>query len=182
MFITGTANPHIEGQVFIALEDIISGNNIDVMTSRLSKYLQPEQLDHLLDNLRKKFTLQNVVGYLTILNPKVLLDNVTLAIEDLQQRLNKSFGGKTLIGIYIHVCCLIERLVTKTAITEFVDLEGFERENKEFIQSVYESFQTLSKRYNITIPTSEIAYLYEFIAADEEKFEDGELVSKLNGK
>lgn len=180
LFITGTTNPHIEGQVFVALEDIISGNNIDLMTSRLSKYLQPEQLDHLLDDLRKKFTLQNVVGYLTILNPKVLLDNVTLSIEDLQQRLNKRFGGKTLIGIYIHVCCLIERLVTKTAITEFIDLEGFERDNKEFIQSVHESFHTLSKRYNITIPTSEIAYLHEFIAADEQKFEDGELVSKLN--
>lgn len=179
LFITGTANPHIEGQVFIALEDIISGNNIDLMTSHLSKHLAPKQLNQLLDDLRKDFTLQNVVGYLTILNPKVLLDSVTLAIDDLQDRLNKRFGGKTLIGIYIHVCCLIERLVTKTAITEYVDLEGFERDNKAFIACVHEAFKNLSIRYNITIPTSEIAYLHEFIAADEQRFEDGELVSKL---
>ncbi len=179
LFITGTANPHIDGQVFIALEDIISGNNIDVITARLSKYLQPKQMDQLLDDLRKNFTLQNVVGYLTILNPKVLLDNVTLAIDALQENLNKRFGGKTLIGIYIHVCCLVERLVTKTAIKEYIDLEGFEREHKKFIQYVHDAFQNLSKRYNIKIPTSEIAYLHEFIAADEQNFEVGELVSKL---
>ena len=136
------------------------------MTSHLSKHLAPKHLNQLLDDLRKDFTLQNVVGYLTILNPKVLLDSVTLAIDDLQDRLNKRFGGKTLIGIYIHVCCLIERLVTKTAITEYVDLEGFERDNKAFIACVHEAFKNLSIRYNITIPTSEIAYLHEFIAAD----------------
>ena len=67
---------------------------------------------------------------------------------------------------------MIERLVTKSAITEFNNLEDFKRDNYTFIQDVHDSFQTLSKRYNITIPTSEIAYLYEFIAADEEGFED----------
>lgn len=179
---TGTANPHIEGQIFIALEEIISGNNIDVIMNRLSKYLKPDELNQLLDDLRKNFTLQNVVGYLTILNPKVLLDNVSLAVETLQEHLQKRFGGKTLIGIYIHVCCLIERLVTKSAITEFNNLEDFKKDNHVFIQDVHDSFQTLSKRYNITIPTSEIAYLYEFIAADEEGFEDGELLSKLDRK
>ena len=182
LFMTGTANPHIEGQIFIALEEIISGNNIDVIMNRLSKYLKPDELNQLLDDLRKNFTLQNVVGYLTILNPKVLLDNVSLAVETLQEHLQKRFGGKTLIGIYIHVCCLIERLVTKSAITEFNNLEDFKRDNYTFIQDVHDSFQTLSKRYNITIPTSEIAYLYEFIAADEEGFEDGELLSKLDRK
>lgn len=180
LFMTGTANPHIEGQVFIALEDIVSGNNIDVMTSRLSQYLQPQQLDQLLSDLRKNFTLQNVVGYLTILNPKVLLDNVTLAIDNLQEHLNQHFSGKTLIGIYIHVCCLIERLVTKTAITDYIDLEGFQKNNQAFIQCVHEAFMNLSKRYNIEIPTSEIAYLHEFIMADEQRFQDNQLVQNID--
>lgn len=182
LFITGTANPHIENQIFIALEEIISGNNIDVIMNRLSKYLKPEELNQLLDDLRKNFTLQNVVGYLTILNPKVLLDNVSYAVDSLQDHLEKRFGGKTLIGIYIHVCCLIERLVTKSAITEFNGLENFERDHQDFIKNVHDSFMTLSKRYNITIPTSEIAYLYEFILADEKRFEEGELLSRLDRK
>lgn len=81
----------------------------------------------MISDLRKNFTLLNVVGYLTILNPQVLLDNVSVAMDVLQDCLQEKFDGKTLIGLYIHVCCLIERLVTKTAITEFDDLENFEK-------------------------------------------------------
>lgn len=168
LFITGTSNPHVKGHEFVALEDIISGNNIDMIMTRLSQYLNNEELDQLLNDLRKNFTLLNVVGYLTILNPKILLDNVSMAVDALQEYMQRRFSGKTLIGIYIHVCCLIERLVTKTAITSFEDLEGFEKNHQEFIQYVHDSFAIISKRYNITIPTSEIAYLYEFIAADSQ--------------
>lgn len=180
LFITGTSNPHIENHIFIGIEDIISGNNIDIMTSQLSKYLSIDELNCLLDDLRKNFTLQNVVGYLTILNPKVLLDNVSLAVDVLQSNLGKKFNGKILIGIYIHVCCLIERLVTKTAITEFDGLKGFEEENQGFIKVVNNSFQTLSKRYNVSIPVSEIAYLYDFILADEEDLNKKELLLKID--
>lgn len=171
LFITGTSNPHVSGHEFVALEEIISGNNIDVIMKRLSKYLNVDELNHLLNDLRKNFTLLNVVGYLTILNPKILLDNVSMAIEVLQDYMQRRFSGKTLIGIYIHVCCLIERLVTKTAITDFENLEDFEKVNQEFIQYIHDSFSVISKRYNITIPTSEIAYLYEFIAADSQNDE-----------
>ena len=166
MFITGTANPHVNGQKFVALEDIISGHHIDIIMKRLSSYLNVEELDYMISDLRKNFTLLNVVGYLTILNPQVLLDNVSAAMDVLQDCLQEKFDGKTLIGLYIHVCCLIERLVTKTAITEFDDLENFEKTHMHFIKCVHEAFHIISKRYNIVIPTSEIAYLYEFIDAD----------------
>ncbi len=166
LFITGTANPHVNGQKFVALEDIISGHHIDIIMKRLSSYLNVEELDYMISDLRKNFTLLNVVGYLTILNPQVLLDNVSAAMDVLQDCLQEKFDGKTLIGLYIHVCCLIERLVTKTAITEFDDLENFEKTHMHFIKCVHEAFHIISKRYNIVIPTSEIAYLYEFIDAD----------------
>ena len=169
LFITGTANPHVSGQQFVALEDIISGHYIEIIMERLSKYMDVAKLDNLISNLRKNFTLLNVVGYLTILNPKVLLDNVSMAIDVLQDYMHRKFDGKTLIGLYIHVCCLIERLVTKTAITDFDGLEDFETNNSKFIQYVHDAFLVISKRYNITIPTSEIAYLHEFIEADERK-------------
>lgn len=166
LFITGTTNPHVKGYAFVALEDIISGNNIRLIMNRLSRFLDMDQLNEALDLLRKNFTLQNVVGYLTILNPKILLDSVSQAVGTLQDYLNRRFGGKILIGIYIHVCCLVERLVTKSAISEFERLEDFEREHGEFIQYVNQSFQELSKSYNVTIPVSEIAYLYDFIVED----------------
>ena len=137
------------------------------MMNSLSQYLDLKELNQFLDDLRKNFTLQNVVSYLTILNPKVLLDSVSDAVDNLQDRLNQRFSGKTLIGIYIHVCCLIERLVTKCAITEFAALKQFESQHHEFILNVQDAFSSITRRYNVTIPTSEIAYLYDFIVADE---------------
>lgn len=169
LFITGTANPHVKGQLFISLEGIISSNNIEMVRQGLSKYLKPDQMEVMVNALRKNFTLQNVVQYLTILNPKTLLDNVSMAIEMLQSKMHRKFGGKTLIGIYIHICCLIERLVTKTCIENIQNLEHFEKEHMDFLQFVKESTLYLTQHYNIEIPIYEIVYLYEFIEADEQQ-------------
>ena len=118
-----------------------------------------DQIDDFLNNIRKSFTLQNVVDHLTILNPKILLDDVTSAIDRLQDLLGYQFNGRSLIGIYIHVCCLMERLVTKTQIEKYENLDVFERNNKSFIKCVNESFKEILKRYNVQLPVSEIAYL-----------------------
>ncbi len=173
LFVTGTSDPQIDNVTFVALEEIISESNPQIMRELLLKYLTLDQMEELLENLRKKFTLQNVVGYLSILNPTVLLDQVYTAVNILQKYLGYRFGGQTLIGIYIHVCCLVERLVTKTPITEYAGLDGFEENNGDFIKSVGKAFHTLLKTYNIEIPMSEIAYLHEFITADQQR--------KLNG-
>ena len=65
--------------------------------------------------------------------------------------------------MYIHISCLIERLVTKTAITSYEDIEGFEEEHDFFIQQVKDSFAEIIQHYSIEIPTTEIAYLYAYI-------------------
>src|SRR5699024_5675147 len=119
LFITGTTDPHIEGYQFISLEEIITSSNIGFISACLTNFMQPTELNKFLLDLKRDFTLQNVVGYLTILNPKVLLEDVMAAIDLLEAKLNTRFSGESLIGIYIHVSCLIERLVTKNAITEY---------------------------------------------------------------
>src|SRR5699024_1991863 len=100
-------------------------------------------------------------------------------------KLNTRFSGESLIGIYIHVSCLIERLVTKNAITEYEDLELFQKENAAYIQCVKESFKKLTQRYNVELPVSEIAYLHQFIVADKYKETNEEFndeINRLGGK
>ena len=171
LFITGTANPHVNEEVFISLEGIISGSNTQIITQILKDYMDPDQIDTFLNNIRKSFTLQNVVGHLTILNPKILLDDVTSAIDRLQDLLGYQFNGRSLTGIYIHVCCLMERLVTKTQIEQYDNLDLFEKNNKSFIKCVNESFRDILKRYNVQLPVSEIAYLADFMVYGERKKE-----------
>lgn len=180
LFITGTANPNIAGYVYISLEEIILSKNLGVLKERLAKYLQPEELSQMVINLRKNFTLQNVVRYLTILNPNLLLDHVMEALEILQSKLNIAFGGKSLIGICIHVCCLIERLVTKNNSVPYKNFPEFQVKHGDFIRYVNESFVYISEHYNIQIPLNEIAYLYEFIESDDGQFEDYDLINRWN--
>lgn len=169
LFITGTANPHVDEEIFISLEGIIAGSNTQIITQILKEFMDPDQIDLLLNNLRKSFTLQNVVGHLTILNPKILLDDVTSAIDRLQEQMGYGFNGRALIGIYIHVCCLMERLVTKTQIQKYENLDLFEKNNKSFIKAVNDSFREILHRYNVKLPLSEIAYLADFMIYGEQR-------------
>ena len=73
---------------------------------------------------------------------------------------------KTIIGMYIHICCLLERLVTKTPITDYVKIENFEKEQQEFIHLLTESFEELTGQYNVEIPIGEIAYLFDYVRHD----------------
>ncbi len=150
----------------VSLEDIINYKDIDKVNNVLSKYLDNEEIDQFNQVLLKNFSLESIMENITILNANILLDFVSEAINNLQQKMNKKFKSKTLVGMYIHICFLLERLVTKNAID--MDVEEFTLNNQAFIECVNSSFELLLNNYNVTLPISEIAYLYDYIKNDEE--------------
>lgn len=167
LFISGTMNPQIPDIPYIALEDIIANDAMGDMNSLLERYMDREELLLFDEKLLQNFTLQNVIQYLTILNADKLLEYIKDAVGQLQRRMDCEFSVKTIIGIYIHVCCLMERLVTKTPIAAHGNLESFEREHKDFIHLLTESFQELTGQYNVRLPVSEMAYLYDYVRYDK---------------
>ncbi len=166
LFVSGTMDPGLPDIPYIGLEDIITSDSMEDMNRLLRRYLSREELKAFDDNLVKNFTLQNVLQYLTILDADKLLKLIKIAVDKLQSGMDCHFSIKTIIGIYIHVCCLMERLVTKTPITDYVDLDYFVKEQQEFISLLTESFQELTAQYNVKLPTSEIAYLYDYVRHD----------------
>ena len=69
-----------------------------------------------------------------------------------------------MIGLYVHLCCLVERLVTKTPIDNYQDLEEFGTKNMpSTIRQVRDSFQDISRHYRVALPVSEIAYIYDYM-------------------
>ena len=77
--------------------------------------------------------------------------------------------SKTIVGIYIHICFLVERLVTKTALEKYTDLSSFEKQHEDFIAAVNRSFEVMLQHYHVKLPLSEIAYLFEYIENDVRK-------------
>ena len=61
---------------------------------------------------------------------------------------------------------MVERLVTKAPMTPYDGLEEFEEEHGAFIRAFRKNFQELCAHYNVEIPLSEIAFLYDYIFSD----------------
>lgn len=153
----------------VSLEDIVSFKDISIVDQALADYLDDSEIEIFNRNLLKNFSLQNVMQNLTILNANKLLNFVSDSTSHLERKMAKTFQSKTIVGIYIHVCFLIERLVTKTAIDDYKDVQRFESEHQTFIRDVNESFGPMLEHYNVVLPVSEIALLYDYIENDKKR-------------
>lgn len=151
----------------LSLEDIVGFRDVERLHQVLRAYLTQEEIEIFDQHLLKNFSLQSVMEHLTILNPTHLMDYISDAIGQLQRLMHQKFHSKTIAGIYIHISFLMERLVTKNAIETHEDLSLFERKQQQFIEDVNTSFDAMLKHYNVVLPISEIAYLYDYILHDE---------------
>lgn len=163
LFIVGTHDPKVDGCSFLSLEDIIQQQNAGEIDRILMTILTKEERKSFNDNLIKKFSLTNLVGHLTILNPDKVMEFAEDIIKNLQNKTGETFKNKTIIGLYIHICCLVERLITDRYIVNYEDIGTLEQEHKDFIRIVQEAFRGVEKYYGVGIPTAEIGYLYEYI-------------------
>lgn len=163
LFIAGTMDPRLAGTDFIDLGDIINLRAIRRINTIFANYMSSEEIQQFNDDLLKNFSLINVIESLTILNPRALLDIVEKSIHLLEREQSSKIDPKILIGLYVHICCFVERMVKRIPVKTYPDLQKFETEQKDFIRYVRIAFQELSQHYGIDIPSSEIAYIYDYI-------------------
>ena len=71
--------------------------------------------------------------------------------------------SRKIVGLYIHISCLIERLLTDRVIGTLDNIDEFVQDNQEFIRKMKRSFMNLENNYTVEIPVSEIAYIYDYI-------------------
>ena len=164
--IVGTLKPEEITVPFVALEDLILQENTSRFDDSLRPYMEAEEMRVFKKNIVKNFSLSNIMNSLTILNPAKLLEHVADAIDRLQNRLDVSLGNNTCFGLYVHVSCLIERLVMNRGIEVYGNAEVFQREQKDFIQAVDDSFADVQKFYGIRIPVEETGYMFDYIKND----------------
>ncbi len=167
LFVSGICSSIDCPKQFISLEDLITSNQLDYLRTLLNKYLTIEDIDTFTRNLIHNFSLGNALDTLSILDAKKLLEFVEGAVNQMQLQLDRRFYGNTLAGLYIHLCCMIERLVTKEPITNHEGLQQFEKENRKFIEIVRRSFTKVCSHYGVELSMSEISYLYDYIKEDK---------------
>ena len=134
--IVGTLNPNIEDIPFIPLEDLIINVTMDNLHQYFQHYLDIDEIKTFKSNILKNFSLTNLITTLTILNPNILLEHVATALDQLQERMQINLSNSTCVGLYVHICCLIERLVTHSSIDNYPHLEEFIQNHHDFIEIV----------------------------------------------
>lgn len=175
LFISGICSSIERPESFISLEDIITSHQLDHIKIHLNKYLSIREIDEFSKNLIHYFSLENVLNSLSILDAKKLLSFIEEAVNQMQLQLGRKFYGNTIVGLYIHMCCMVERLVTKEPIKNRENLDTFQVEHKDFIEIVKRSFMKTDNHYGIQISVSEISYLYDYILIErQESFSEGD--------
>lgn len=164
--IVGTMNPNVTSVPFVALEDLLSQGYSDKLDAALAKYLDRSGISAFHSALLKNLTLRNVVESITILNPEMLYVEADNAIQRLSQLSGKKIDSRRRLGLYVHLCGLIERLVTNNFVDSFLGEDEFARSNPEFIAWFRAAFSEMCRRYRVEIPVSEIAYVHKMLEAD----------------
>ncbi len=161
--IVGTLNPSIKGVPFFSLEDVLFGSSSRTFDDFFSKSLAPSALKEFHGSLQKNLTLSNVVESITILNPERLLADVECAMRRLQEIDGHAIDSRLSIGLLVHLCVLVERLVTNTPIEALRETNDFALRHTNFIEEFLRSFRGISHRYHVEVPVSEIAYVWDYL-------------------
>lgn len=163
--VIGTHNPGIKEVPFFLLEDLVSGNRESDFRRLMEEFIPKDSVENINQLIVKNFSLESVINNLTILNPNKVLDQLEAAISQLQAELNVKFTNEINICLFIHLSCLIERLITKTQINDIDNSEvtKFSECNKNFILICKKSFSDIEKMYSVSIPDPEVYFIYEIL-------------------
>ncbi len=164
--IIGTKCPEINEIPFLSLDDIILGKEEKRFTKILHILAPDADLSYIKQSIIKNFSLESVLNYITIINPNKIVDQIEMAMESLQYGMGIKFTDDVKVCLYVHLSCLIERLVTKNLIDRYdkEDLSNFEKNHKQFIELVKKSFSTIEKLYSVSLPQAEIYFIYEILS------------------
>lgn len=161
--IVGTTDPGLQNVPYLSLEDIISGQGETKMRKIFLSIMKEERIKEINDNLIRNCSLERVIESITILDSEKILSHAEEFINRLEVRLNKRLSNDKKVALYVHVSCLVERLIRQAPIESYFNLEEFEQCQKEMIKHIKEAFSVIEDIYNVKITTSEIGYIYDYL-------------------
>ena len=171
LFVLGASGIESEPN-YISIENLVEEEELDKITVLLGSYLDRDEIMLFRENLIYSFSLQSIIDNLSVLDANKVLFYTKNAVNLLQKELRYNFSSNALPGIYIHICFMVERLITKEPISGNSDGKEFELRHKNFINIAKKSFRNLCSHYGVELTTAEIQYLYEYIEDDRRKKED----------
>lgn len=165
--IVGSINPDINDIPFIPLDDVVLHNGLDKIANLLgikNNNTAKKITTNLTKNIIINVTSDTVDKYLTVLSADKVKNIIIEFINKIESDLEIIVSNSSLTKIFIHLTCLIERILLKDFIlTPQEEITSYIKNNSKIINSIKHALLIVETAFNIEIPENELYYLCEII-------------------
>lgn len=167
--VIGTTNPKIDAIPYLSLESLISGEKMEKLVQWLTPIFSIKEKEEFGQRFIRYFSLEKVLESVTILDTEKVMTEIELFMQGLEIRLNKRINMPQKIALYVHVSCLIERLIRQVPIENYYGQEQLLQCQKETLDQIKAAFSVIEAHYSVIIPISEVAYIYDILVNVDDK-------------
>lgn len=171
--IIGSINPDNSEIPFISLEDILLNSGINKLLNILGineEISTNKMVKTITKDITINITCDAVNKYLTILSGDKIKSPILDFINTIETELNISMSNSSLSKIFIHISCLIERLLIKDFIlTSNEEISSYMKKNEKYISLIQKAFASIVDAFNIIIPENELYFICEIIKEAEKE-------------
>ena len=161
--IIGTSDPEIADIPYLSLEELISGDENQLLSEWLSTCLTPLENATFNTNVIRNFSLEKVIDSVTILDTEKVMGEIEIFMRELEVNSGVVISNAKKLALYVHVSCLIERLIRNIPIDTYAGYETLYQCQKPALVAIKNAFSVIENDYSVKIPDSEIAYIYDIV-------------------
>ncbi|MGL4684476.1 MAG: sigma 54-interacting transcriptional regulator [Hafnia alvei] len=153
----------------LSVEQLIKEKTLILKRDYFSGLLLEGGLEPMIEEVVKLFTVEGVASRLNFLNPVVIIDEVEAVIKQYEAFYKIHFESYLRINLFMHIALMIERVMVNNGVRHREETP-LTLEQQAFVAVHDTFFQALNRKYNITLPLTEVLMIYEimepWIAAD----------------
>lgn len=161
--IVGTENPNIENLMYVSLEELISGQDTNRLMDGLSSVMTKEEKDLFNKRIIRSFSLEKVIQSVTILDTDKVIHEIEDFFREIEFLFNLLLGNNVKIALYVHISCLIERLIRNIPIETYSQYDELAQCHQRELSLIKKAFSVIESDYSVNVPNSEVAYVYDII-------------------
>lgn len=105
---------------------------------------------------------------LNITDGSHLVNSIRIALQGLQNEANKFVNIDSLMGIVLHISCMVDRLQQRLPLANFTNKEEHITMNYRLYMKTKQCLASLESHYQINIPDDEICYIMDIFLKNDE--------------
>lgn len=160
--IVGTENPEVENVRYFGLDKLVNGELIDEFVQSVAQQFNVDD-QNLKQELIFNFSLKKMVENLTILDADRVLYLVSETINEIERGLEITFDANKKYLLFLHISCMIERILRKEEVDKQEDIDEYIKENRVTMEKVHRSLQNIEEKYTIKVSNLELRLINDII-------------------